>query len=283
MSRLRPILISAAVVLSLAACNRDKDKPDSPRPTVVAADGTAIPADAAAPMGFDQKTEFATVRLTLPAAIKPQPDLHARIYAEEVRLLRQFMEGAQSDRTEAGGEEGMPTYEKTVTFQTALETGKLFSLQRIDFDFSGGAHPNTVSTGVLWDKALKQVVAPADLFRKGADLTVLDQALCSAINAAKRARVPDSAGIVIGGKDFACPHAIDTPFILAAGTTPGKAGGLVFLIGPYQVGPYAEGAYEIAIPLAVFRSLLAPAYADEFAGQPVKSGDVTPAAGGPTP
>lgn len=274
MSALRLTLISAAVLLSLAACNRDKDKPAAPPPAATV-DGTVIPADAAAPMGFEQKTEFATVRLTLPAAIKPQTDLHARLYAEEVRKLRGFMEGAQADRSEAGGEEGLPAYEKTVTFQTALETGKLFSLQRIDFDYSGGAHPNTVSTGVLWDKALKRVLTPADLFRKGADLSVLDQALCSAVNAAKRARVPDSAAIVLGGGDFACPLALDTPFILAAGTTPGKAGGLVFLIGPYQVGPYAEGAYEIAVPLAVFRSLLAPAYADEFSGQPVKAGDVT--------
>ncbi len=277
MSALRLTLISAAVLLSLAACNRDKDKPAAPPPAVTA-DGTVIPADAAAPMGFEQKSEFASVRLTLPAAIKPQTDLHARIYAQEVRTLRQFMEGAQADRSEAGGEEGAPPYEKTVTFQTAFETGKLFSLQRVDFDFSGQAHPSTTSTGVMWDKALKRVLTPADLFRKGADLSVLDQALCSAVNAAKRARVPDSASVVIGGKDFACPLAIDTPFILAAGTTPGKAGGLIFLIGPYQVGPYVEGAYEIAVPLAIFRSLLAPAYADEFAGEPVKTGDVTPTA-----
>ena len=63
--------------------------------------------------------------------------------------------------------------------------------------------------------------------------------------------------------------------MLAPSTTPGKAGGLIFLIGPYQVGPYAEGGYEVAIPQSVFRSLLAPAYADEFAGQPPRTGDVT--------
>lgn len=274
MSALRLILISAAALLSLTACNRDKDKPAAPPPVVVAADGTAIPADAGAPMGFEQKSEFATVRLTLPTTIKPQTDLHARIYAQEVRQLRQYMEQSEGERSEAGSE-GLPAYEKTVTFETAFETGKLFSLKRVDFDFSGGAHPNTLSTGVMWDKALKREVSPADLFRRGADLTVLDQALCSAVNAAKRARVPDSVSVIIGGKDFACPLALDTPFVLAAGTTPGKAGGLIFLIRPYQVGPYAEGAYEIAIPLAIFRQLLAPAYADEFAGQPVKAGDVT--------
>lgn len=273
MSPLRLTLLSAAVALSLAACNRDKTEAEAP-PAPPPADGAVIPADAAAPLGFEQKTEFAAVRLTLPAAIKPQPDFHARLYAEEVRKLRQFVEGAQSDRTEAGSE-GLPAYEKTVTFDAAQETGKLLSLRRVDFDFSGGAHPNTVTTGLLWDKALKRELTPADLFRKGVDLSVLDQALCSAINAAKRARVPDSAAITLGGKDFACPLALDTPFVLTAGTQPGKAGGLTFLIGPYQVGPYVEGGYEIAVPLAVFRSLLAPAYADEFAGQPIKAGDVT--------
>ncbi|MEY4555718.1 MAG: hypothetical protein RL093_837, partial [Pseudomonadota bacterium] len=49
-------------------------------------------------------------------------------------------------------------------------------------------------------------------------------------------------------------------------------------IGAYQVGPYAEGGYEIAIPVTGFRSLLAVAYADDFAGQLLKAGDVTPVA-----
>ncbi len=274
MSAARLLLLSAAVALTLSACNRDKDKAETPVPARPA-DGAVIPADAAAPLNFDLKNDFAAVRLVLPPTIKPQTDLHARIYAEDVRKLRQFMEGAQADRTEAGGDEGLPPFEKTVTFDTALETSKLFSLRRVDFDFSGGAHPNTVSTGLLWDKALKRLIGPADLFRKGADLSVLDQALCSAVNAAKRARVPDSASVVIGGKDFACPLALDTAFVLAAGSVPGKAGGLTFLIGPYQVGPYAEGAYAVTLPVSVFRSLLAPAYADEFAGQPVKAADGT--------
>jgi hypothetical protein len=128
----------------------------------------------------------------------------------------------------------------------------------------------TVSTGVLWDKALKRQVTWADLFTKGADYAGLDRALCAAINAAKRDRDPDAQTVALGGKDFACPRAASTPFVLAPSTVGGKAGGLVFLIGPYQVGPYAEGAYEVTVPLSAFQSLLAPAYADEFAGAPAK-------------
>ena len=274
---LRLLLLTVAVATTLSACNRDRE-PAAPEPAAPGAAAVVTPADAAAPMGFESKTPYADVRLILPVGIKPQTDLHARLYAEEVRRLRQFTEGAQGELTEAGADTDRPKYEKTITITVAAETAKLLSLKRVDFDYSGGAHPNTLTDGLLWDKALKRRVGVNDLFGKGADLTVLDQALCSAINTAKRARVPDGASVTFGGKDFSCPRAADTPFVLTAGDTPGKAAGLTFLIGPWQVGPYVEGAYEIAIPAAVFRSLLAVAYASEFGGRLIKAGDVTPAA-----
>ncbi|HEX8661529.1 MAG TPA: DUF3298 domain-containing protein [Brevundimonas sp.] len=273
---LRLLLLTAALAAALTGCNRDRE-PAAPAPAAPGTAAVVTPADAAAPMAFESKTPWADVRLTLPVGIKPQTDLHARLYAEEVRRLRQFTEGAQGELTEAGAETDRPKYEKTITITVAAETAKLFSLKRVDFDYSGGAHPNTLTDGLLWDKALKRRVGVAELFGKGADLTILDQALCSAINAAKRARVPDSAGVTLdGGKTFSCPRAADTPFILTAGDTPGKAAGLTFLIGPYQVGPYVEGGYEIAIPATAFRSLLAVAYSSEFGGRLTKAGDVTP-------
>ncbi|MDP2118042.1 MAG: DUF3298 domain-containing protein [Brevundimonas sp.] len=278
MTALRALLLTTALAAGLAACNRDRD----PAPGEAAGSGSTAavtPADAAAPMAFESQTPYADVRLTLPDAIKPQTDLHARLYAEEVRLLRQFTEGAQGELTEAGADTDRPKFEKTVTVTAAVETGKLLSLKRVDFDYSGGAHPNTLTSGILWDKALKRRIGLTDLLRRDADLNLLDQALCSAINAARRARVPDSASINLGGRPgSSCPRAADTAFVLAPGTVPGKAAGLIFLIGPYQVGSRAEGAYEIALPAAGFRTLLAVAYADDFGGQLLKTGDVTPTA-----
>lgn len=278
MTALRALLLTTALAAGLAACNRDRE----PEPGDAAQPGSTAavtPADAAAPMAFESKTPYADVRLTLPDAIKPQTDLHARLYAEEVRLLRQFTEGAQGELTEAGADTERPKFEKTVNVSAALETSKLLSLKRVDFDYSGGAHPNTLTSGILWDKALKRRIGLTDLLRRDADLSLLDQALCSAINTARRARVPDSTSINLGGRPGAsCPRAADTPFVLAPGSVPGKAAGLVFLIGPYQVGPRAEGAYEIALPASGFRSLLAVAYADDFGGQLLKTGDVTPVA-----
>ena len=275
---LRLSLILLALPLALAACNRDGDEP---APAEVAAEtGTpALETPAASPsnLTFADKTEHATVALTLPEGIKAEPDLHARTYAEEVRGLRQFEEGALAARTEAEGDEGMPPFEKTVTVTVAGQTDRLFSLRREAFDYSGGAHPNTLTTGIVWDRSLKRVIGAPELFRKGADLTALDQALCTAVNAARRARVPDARTITLAGRDgWACPRAAETPFVLAPGDQAGKAGGLIFLIGPYQVGSGAEGGYEIAIPQTAFKSMIATAYAGEFAGQPRRTGDVTP-------
>ena len=273
---IRLLLLSAAVATTLSACNRDRDPAPAPADAPAAA-AVETPADAAAPMHYEAKTPYADINLVLPEAIKPHPDLHARLYAEEMRKLRQFVEGAQGELTEAGAATDRPKYENTVTVTAAAETAKLFSLKRTTFDYSGGAHPNTLSNGILWDKALKRQIGLADLFRKGADMTALDQALCSAVNTAKRARVPDGPSITFDSTDFTCPRAATTAFVLTPGTVPGKAAGLTFLIGPYQVGPYAEGGYEIAIPATVFRSLLTTAYAGEFGGQLVRAGDVTPA------
>lgn len=281
-AKARLLLISTVAVAALAGCNRDRDEAEAP-PAAATATVTTTAADAAAPMAFESKTPWAEVKLSLPTAIKPQADFHARLYAEEVRRLRQFSEGAQGERTEAGNDVDIPPYAKNIAITAAAETGKLLSLKRVDFDYSGGAHPNTLMSGLLWDKALKRQIGMTDLLAKGADLSVLDQAICSAVNAAKRSRSPDAKMVTLDSELWSCPKARDTAFVLTSGSVPGKAAGLTFLIGPYVVGPYSEGPYEIAIPLTVFRSLLAPAYVGEFNGQLAKAGDVTPVAAAPTP
>ncbi|WOB79341.1 DUF3298 domain-containing protein [Brevundimonas nasdae] len=270
----RILLLSAAVAAtlsaSLAACQRKEDKAQAPAAQAPA----AAPAMSNTPVGYDSKTPYAAVKLTLPQAIKTTPTLHAALYADTVRDLKQFEEGAQADLSEAGG--GPNPYEKTIAFAPGAETGKLVSLARTDFEFTGGAHPNTSFDAVIWDKTTNKRLGFADLFRPGADLSVLDKALCAAANAAKQARSPGSEAATLDGKMWTCPKAVSTPFVLTPGTTPGKAGGVTFLMGPYQIGPYSDGPYWIALPQSLFRALLNPAYADQFDGAPVKAGDVTP-------
>ena len=276
---IRSVATPAVVaMLTLAAVSGCKRREEAPAPAPAAAPAPpVIPADTPAPLKYESKNQYAEVELTLPEAVKGQPDLHARLYAAAVRDLRQFIEGAQADRSEFGDDSGIPAYAKDVELTTAAETGKLLSLRQTSYEFTGGAHPNTTYASVLWDKALKRDVTAATLFRSGADLSPLDRALCEAINRAKKARGSDEP-VTLGADDagFSCPKAAATAFVLAPSKTPGKAGGLTFLINPYQVAAYAVGQFEITLPHSVFHGLLNPAYADEFAGEPVKVGDTTP-------
>lgn len=276
MAGVRVLILVTAAAVTLAACQRPEDK-TAPAPTPAAPPAAVTPADPAVPFAFDSKTPFATVKLTLPPQLKAHPDLHAQLYSASVRDLRQFAEGAQADLSEAGA--GGMAYDKTIQFGAGFETGKLLSLSRVTSEFTGGAHPNSRYGSVLWDKALKRQVTAADLFRKGADLTALDRALCDAVNVEKRARGSITEAATLGGKGmWTCPRAAETPFVLAQSATPGKAGGLTFLISPYQVDAYAAGGYEVTVPQAVFRALIVPAYVDEFAGAPLKGKGGSPAA-----
>jgi hypothetical protein len=145
---------------------------------------------------------------------------------------------------------------------------------RTDFDYSGGAHPNTVATSLLWDKAEGRRIAAADLFAKGADRAGVERALCQAVNEAKKAR-PGAQPVAAAGDTWACPRLDKVAVTLAPGSVAGKAGGLTFLLDAYAVGPYVEGAYYLTLPLSAFQSALSPTYAGEFAGAPAKAGDVT--------
>ena len=175
---------------------------------------------------------------------------------------------------EAGGESAMGPYEKTIVYGDPVQTGRLFSAMRTDFDYSGGAHPNTVATALLWDKTEKRRITPADLFAKGAELSSLERALCDAVNTAKKAR-PGATPVSTKADTWSCPKLKDVAIVLAPGDAAGKAGGLTFLLDAYAVGPYVEGAYYLTLPASAFQSLLAPAYASEFGGKPLKTGDVT--------
>ncbi len=264
----RLILLPAlAALMVLPACQRrDADQADAP---------AEAPATVQ-PLTYESETPYATVKLTLPEAVKAQPQLASRLYREGVNELSTFNEGAQADRTEFGGDGDMPPYAKQITWSAVVETDDLVSLKRQDYDYTGGAHPNTLYSALLWDKATGRPVEEATLFAPGADMARLDQALCAAVNAARRVRNPSAHTLTANGRDVACPKAAATPFALAPSSTPGKAGGLTFLIGPYIVGPYAEGSYEIVVPLSSFQELLGPEYSDQFGGSPPRVGDVTP-------
>lgn len=259
----RYMLVCSTIALSVAACDRGQKGNETEQP--------AASAEVDGPLKYESTTPYAKVSLTLPEAIKGYPDLYKQLYDAEVGKLKDYSEGAQSDRSEFGSAD-LPPYEKTILYSQPVETGRLFSMMRSDFDYSGGAHPNTVATGLLWDRTTNKQVAAADLFAADADKAALGRILCDAVNAAKKAR-QGSVPLQATGM-WTCPDVSKVAVMLAPGDTAGKASGITFLLNAYDVGPYVEGAYYLTIPFEVLGKAINPAYAAEFAGTGPK-GDVT--------
>lgn len=254
--------LAAGVALALSAC-----APDSQTVHPAPSDWPRAPQ----PVVWNSFDSTAGLELSIPDAVKAQPALYPALRDEGVVALRDFLRTAHELR------DGHPDLEERVPltmvigYDAPVETDRLFSLQETSWTYEGGAHGAATTDGVLWDKVHQVRIEPIALMRAGADLTPLDQALCDAVNAAKRERLrrslvdnPDA-----GPMDPATQcKAMQTAFALAPGTTPGKAGGLIFRSGSYGFGAYAEGGYEIVVPFEAFRSLLAPAWADQFDGAP---------------
>lgn len=259
---LRYILLGGAAALTLAACDRNKDASTDPAVSTAIADG---------PLGYESNTAYSKVSLKLPEAIKAYPELYKQLYDTEVGALKDYTEGAQSDRSEFGSAD-LPPYEKYIEYGNPVETGRLFSLIRTDFDYSGGAHPNTMAQGVLWDRTTKKQISAREMFAADADTAMIDRLLCNAVMEAKKGR-PGSIALS-GAGTWTCPDSSKTQIALAAGDTSGKASGITFLLNAYDVGPYSEGAYYLTIPFEVLGKTLNPTYAAEFAGAGIK-GDVT--------
>jgi len=272
MSRAPLALIS---LLVLAACAPDRLE-QAALATPEAAAPALVPPEP--PPTWSEADSQVEVSLHIDTAVEAHPRLYARLRDEGRARLETFARESRAFRAADPVARDRAPYSMQIGWEEPVETLRLLSLQGSDWFYSGGAHGNPSVAALLWDKAAQRVLAPAALFRTGADLTVLDRALCDAVNTAKVARSNvDGARTVwsparpkgqLDPNSWNCPGALDIPFSLAPGTVAGKAGGLIFLIGPYIVGPYAEGGYSVVVPLDAFAALLSPDWTDQFADAP---------------
>ena len=215
-------------------------------------------------LSFAQTTPDATVRLTLAPVIGDYPALRFKLYQDGVRELNTFVTEARNDRlhVQQKGGKAQP-YEHAISWTLTAATPRLLSAWETWYDYAGGAHPNNGSDALIWDPVNDHEIQRGDLFKPDADQARLDASLCQAIHQAKAQRSGPSDPLT-----WPCPKWADSNFVFAPSVVSGKLGGLVFLFDPYAVGPYAEGTYEVAVPLDIFKGDLSPAWAAEFAGAP---------------
>ena len=261
--RVSAALASAALLLAglVGACSREPDS-DHMQAGQGQAPGVNVP------LGFAQTNPDAQVTLSLPEPLKAYPELHERLYKDGETTLTAFLNQAKKDRAEQSADGfPVPAYYQKIEWKISAQSPRLLSVYAEQNDFEGGAHPNTSFRALLWDKDKAALIPTAELFSPDADLKTVDDYVCHQIEAQRAKRSGQPVNETASG--FNCPKFSDSRLILVPSTQPGKIGAVDALYAPYDVGPYAEGPYEIRVPQSQLKGLIAPLYADQFAGDAI--------------
>lgn len=209
-----------------------------------------------------------TFAYSWPGAVAARPELAAMMQKESDAALKseraeyaETLADAPADCTSCRSR----SYEKE--WKVVANVPGYLSLSANISTYTGGAHGMYGRESSVWVESSKKLVKGVDMFTSAAALDkALQPALCKALDAerAKR-RGPDAPKSDYGFDE--CQHVKDgTVFV---GSSNGKAFDRIGIyFGPYVAGPYAEGDYELTLP--VTKSVLAtvkPEYKAAFAAK----------------
>lgn len=256
------VAIALGVLVTVTACQKKPAEQQTASPVATA------PAGPPPPLTIANSNADAQVNLTLPEGIKLYPELHSQLFSQGQSELTAFMDQAHKDRAQnsADGIEEPPYYH-SIVWKISAQTPRLVSVYAEADDYQGGAHPNHTIETLLWDRNTRAAIETRRLFQANADFRTIDGYLCRQIEAARSKRVGEPISQVRSG--FACPKFADSRLVLIPATAGDTIGAVDALYAPYDVGPYAEGPYEIRVPQTLLTSVIAPEFAAQFGGEPV--------------
>jgi hypothetical protein len=242
---------------------------------VVACMATAGIAHAEPKPDFAVKTKALEASVMLDAKIKADRALAANCLAEGKKWAETNRTAA--DRERASNPElfqsGPWTMERKYEMRSVVD-GRYVSIVRDDYENTGGAHPNSTSDTILWDKSAGKRISIRPFFTEtednGPTMKAMRQGVVVSLQAEKKQRGLEDS-------DLSAIAAIEPkllkigPVTLAPSTVTGKSSGLTFHYSPYAVGSYAEGPYVAFVPWEVLQPYLTPEGVKIFGGARPKS------------
>ena len=257
-----PILPLAVAVLALAGCKKEPAPAPQPSASVAAVESEAPPA----PVGQDRKVKESDERyefeFNYPAAADVIPALKARFDADLAEHRSKLVTEAREAADDAK-KNGYPfnPHSYSVDWKVVTDLPGWLSLSTIVSTYEGGAHPNYVFDSLLWDKAANGPIAATDLFISKAALSkAIGPVFCDAIDSQRAEKRGERVERESGDMFTNCLDPLDYTVILGSA---GKVGfdRIGVLVPPYEAGPYAEGSYEVTLPVtAKIIALVKPEY-----------------------
>ena len=172
------------------------------------------------------------------------PALDALLREDALDQRNRIREAAAEAAAEFGTETGPPPHEFSQHWRVDANLDELVALTAETYTFAGGAHGNSMYDELIWDRSARERIAFEDLFTDAeAALAAIAPAFCAALQAERAVRRDGDEG-----RDD-CPDVADHPVALVTGPS-GRIETFRVLIEPYAAGSYAEGTYEIDVPIS---------------------------------
>jgi len=247
-------------MLALAACDTQQAETDpapAPRQTAAqAADGTdtSVPAS---DLLVKRDTPELDFLWRAPPELAEAPTLLSMLRAQALSSAEEMQAGAEEDMKLRPADAPKLAHFFVQDWTVAADTPALLNVRADISMYTGGAHPNHGFAVKYWDKTERREISFSDLFTDWtAAEKLLTPAYCTALDAERVSR----RGKIESGLFDDCPPLGDQPVALVS--WPGQdISGFRVLLAPYVAGPYAEGDFEIELPMTdALHALIKPQY-----------------------
>ncbi|MEJ7926454.1 DUF4163 domain-containing protein [Sphingobium sp. AN641] len=224
-------------------------------------------APAGVPFSLSEKTDLLEFVYAYPAEAAAIPRL-VRKFRRDIDTSRaDALKMAREDRDAAKAADfPFRGHSLETRWTVAADTPRFLALRSETYVFTGGAHGMTGYEALIWDKARKRETSMAALMTSSADFAdAIRDAFCERLD---RERAVKRGGPVVRGDDPFTDCIDPMEQVLVPTSRDGKLiDAITVLIGPYAAGPYAEGSYDVTIPVtpAIFATIKTE-YQDGFAG-----------------
>lgn len=166
---------------------------------------------------------------------------------ERLASLRQEAADWQSEGDQRGFDAPPQSFMKE--WKVVTDLPRFLSLSADIYSYSGGAHGMSTFDALVWDRQEREAIRPEDMFVSAGSLDRAVQSRFCAELDRQRARKRGEP-VTRGSGSFSDCIAPAANGTVILGSASGQAFDRIgFLVPPYNAGPYAEGEYEVTLPV----------------------------------